>query len=113
MNIYVGNLPRTVSEDALRQAFQQFGEVTKIKLIKDKFTNELKGFGFVEMPVQSEAAEAIAQMNGKNFEGQRLRVNEAREPEARPRTGGGNRFGGDRSGGSRGGNGGGFRSNRY
>jgi RNA recognition motif-containing protein len=105
MNIYVGNLARTVTEDALKAAFQEFGEVTTVKIIKDRFTGEVKGFGFVQMPVPAEAQKAISQMNGRELEGQRLRVNEAREPEARaPRPGGG--------GNGNGRSGGGWRPNR-
>ncbi len=103
-NIYVGRLARTVTEDALKAAFEQFGEVISVKLIKDRLTGEARGFGFVQMPT-AQAQQAIAKMNGTELEGQRIIVNEAREPEAGggrpPRTGG---FGGDR-GGSRGGNG--------
>lgn len=112
MNIYVGNLPRTVTEESLRQAFEQFGQVTSVKIIKDKFTGQAKGFGFLEMPTQAEAQQAIANMNGREMDGQKLRVNEAREPEARGPRLGGSRFGsgGDRN--NRNGNGGGFRS-RY
>jgi cold-inducible RNA-binding protein len=115
MKIYVGNLPRNINEDTLKQAFEQYGKVDSIKIIKDKFTGEAKGFGFLEMPVATEAEEAINKMNGSElpgYAGQKLRVNEAREPEAggynkpRPtgRYGGGN--GGGRGGNDRYGNGG-------
>lgn len=87
MNIYVGNLSRTVSEDALRKLFQPFGEVASIKVMKDKFTGEPRGFAFVEMPLSNEAQLAMAELNGKELDGQRLRVNEARPPEARPARG--------------------------
>ncbi len=83
MNIYVGNLSRTVTEDSLRKLFEQFGEVTSAKMIKDKFTGQYKGFGFIEMPSSNEAQQAINELNGKDFEGQRLRVNEARPQENR------------------------------
>ena len=115
MNIYVGNLPRATSEDALKKAFEQFGQVEKVKVIIDRETGESRGFAFVEMPVESEAQEAIAKMNGADMEGRKLNVNEAREPE---RNGGGGgrppRFD-DRgprrnSGGGGNGGGGGFRS---
>jgi RNA recognition motif-containing protein len=86
MNIYVGNISRTGSEDKLRSLFSQFGEVSSVKLIKDKFTGNPKGFGFVEMHNANEANAAISSLNGQEFEGQRLRVN-----EARPREEGGSR----------------------
>lgn len=117
MNIYVGNLARSVTEETLRQLFSTFGEVTTVKIIKDKFTGDVRGFGFVEMPNKEEADKAIEDLNGKHeIDGQRLRVNEARPPEARgPRMGGnsyggGNRFRNDRGGGNdRGGDRGGNR----
>ncbi|MBN2144090.1 MAG: RNA-binding protein [Candidatus Aureabacteria bacterium] len=81
MNIYVGNLSRDVSEDELRGAFEGFGKVSSATIIKDKFTGESRGFGFVEMDNKEEADAAIASMNGKNLKGRTLTVN-----EARPRT---------------------------
>jgi RNA recognition motif-containing protein len=114
MNIYVGNLSRFVTEDALRNLFEGFGQVTTVRLIKDKFSGEPRGFGFVEMPEQEEAQKAIDALNGSDFEGQNLKVNEARPPQARP-AGGRGGFGGNRGGGfggSRGGNGGGFGGSR-
>ena len=84
MNIYVGNLSRLVTEDSLRSLFSQFGNVSSVKLIKDKFTGDLKGFGFVEMNNTNEASAAIAELNGQELEGQRLRVNEARPREEGP-----------------------------
>jgi RNA recognition motif-containing protein len=110
MNIYVGNLSRDVVESDLKEAFQAFGEVQTASIIKDKFTSESRGFGFVEMPNKDEAEKAIAGMNGKDLKGRNLTVNEARPRTDRPRTGGG--FGGGR-GGSRGGFGGGGGSRRY
>ena len=86
MNIYVGNLSRTATEESLRSLFSQFGDVSSVKLIKDKFTGSPKGFGFIEMNNSNEATAAIAELNGQEFEGQRLRVN-----EARPREEGGSR----------------------
>ena len=109
MNIYVGNLSRDVVESDLKEAFQAFGEVQTTSIIKDKFTSESRGFGFVEMPNKEEGEKAIAGMNGKDLKGRNLTVNEARPRTDRPRTGGG--FGGGR-GGSRGGFGGGG-SRRY
>lgn len=81
MNIYVGNIPREATEDDLRKAFEAFGRVDTINIIKDKFTGEIRGFGFIEMPARSEAEAAISNMNGKEFKGRTLTVN-----EARPRT---------------------------
>lgn len=109
MNIYVGNVARSVTEEMLRQLFAGKGEVSSVKIIKDKFTGDPRGFAFVDMPITAEAQQAIAELNGYELERQALRVNEARAPEARgPRTGG-DRFGGDR-GGNR--NGGGWGSPR-
>jgi RNA recognition motif-containing protein len=81
MNIYVGNIPRETTESAIREEFQQYGEVTSVNLIKDKFTNMLKGFGFVEMPNKEEAEKAIANLDGTMFAGRPLTVN-----PAKPRT---------------------------
>jgi RNA recognition motif-containing protein len=78
MNIYAGNLPRGVTEEELREAFQAFGQVTSVTIIKDKFSGESRGFGFVEMPSKAEAQSAIAGLNGKDFKGRALTVNEAR-----------------------------------
>jgi cold-inducible RNA-binding protein len=105
MNIYVGNLSRDTNEDDLRQAFEPFGNVDSVTILKDKFTNESRGFGFIEMPVQSEAESAIEGMNGKELGGRTLTVNEAR-PRTETRPGGGGGGGGRgprRSGGGGGG----------
>lgn len=108
MNIYVGNLSYAITEDDLRQAFEAYGQVTSASIIKDKFSGQSKGFGFVEMPSQDEAKAAIAGLNGKDMKGRSLSVN-----EARPRSeGGGGGGGGGRRGGFGGGGGGGGRS-RY
>jgi cold-inducible RNA-binding protein len=106
MNIYVGNITPSVTEEALRSLFSAFGAVSSIRIIKDKFTGAARGFAFVEMENSDEAGRAIEQLNGAELEGQRIRVNEARPPEARP-MGGRPRSGGG-FGGPRGGNGGGF-----
>jgi len=105
MNIYVGNLSYTTTEDDLRQAFGNFGEVTSAALIKDKFTGKSRGFGFVEMPSQEEAMAAIQGMNGAELGGRVLTVNEAR-PRSEERRGGGGRGGERRGGGERHGGGG-------
>jgi RNA recognition motif-containing protein len=112
VNIYVGNLSRDVVESDLKEAFQAFGEIQTCNIIKDKFTGESRGFGFVEMPNKEEADKAIAGMNGKDLKGRNLTVNEARARTDRPRTGGGFGGGGGR-GGSRGGFGGGGGSRRF
>jgi len=108
MNIYAGNLPHETTEDELRQAFAEFGQVTEVRLIMDKFSGESKGFGFVEMPSKAEAEKAIEAMNGKDFMGRTLNVNEAR-PKV-DRGGGGGRRGGFGGGGGDRGRGGGGRS---
>ena len=101
MNIYVGNLSFEVTEEDLQQAFSAFGQVASASLIKDKFTGQSRGFGFVEMPNSTEAQAAIAGLNGKDLKGRALNVN-----EARPRTEGGGHGGGGGGGGRRGGGGG-------
>jgi RNA recognition motif-containing protein len=83
MNIYVGNLSYGMSEDELRQAFAAHGEVSSAKILMDRETGRSRGFGFVEMPNQSEAQAAIAQLNGKDVGGRPLRINEARPRERR------------------------------
>lgn len=95
MNIYVGNLSREITEEDLRQAFEAFGQVATTTIIKDKFSGESRGFGFVEMPAKAEAESAIAGLNGKDLKGRNLNVN-----EAKPRPEGG-REGGRRDGGRR------------
>lgn len=108
MNIYVGNLSREVTEGDMRQAFEAFGQVTSVNIIKDKFSNESRGFGFVEMPSRDEGQAAIAGLNGQDLKGQTLNISEAR-PRSEGR--GGGRGGGDRRRGGprRGGGGGGGR----
>lgn len=96
MNIYVGNLAREATEEDVREAFKAFGQVTSVSIIKDKFSGEPRGFGFVEMPSQAEARSAIAGLNGKELQGRSLTVN-----EARPRTEGQGSRDRDRRGGGR------------
>jgi RNA recognition motif-containing protein len=103
MNIYVGNLSREVTEDDLRQAFEAHGQISSVAIIKDKFTGEPRGFGFVEMPAKAEGQAAINSLNGKDLKGKAINVNEAR-PKSEGRRGGG---GGRRGGGGYGGGGGG------
>jgi RNA recognition motif-containing protein len=100
MNIYVGNLTFDVSEDDLREAFEQFGEITEVRLIMDKRSGKSKGFCFIEMPSKDEAEKAIEEMNGKEFKGRDLNVSEAKPKVDRGGRGGGGRRGG--SGNSRG-----------
>ena len=78
MNIYVGNLSYTLSEEVLRDAFAEHGEVTSAKILQDRDTGRSRGFGFVEMPNQSEGEAAISQLNGQDLDGRALRANEAR-----------------------------------
>ena len=91
MNIYVGNLSRDLNEGELREAFAAFGDVASASIIKDKFSGESRGFGFVEMPNKEEADKAIAALNGKDLKGRNLKVNEA---QPRPQGGGGGGRGG-------------------
>jgi len=95
MNIYVGNLAPEVTEDDLQQAFEAFGQVASVNVIKDKFSGRSRGFGFIEMPTKAEGQAAIDGLNGKDLKDQPLKVN-----EARPRPEGG-RGGGRQGGGYR------------
>ena len=94
MNIYVGDLPKTTTEEAVRKVFSECGEVTDVKLIKDNYSGELRGFGFVVMPSKSDGQKAIQEINGSEFEGCTLVVNEARPRE--DRSGGRQKSGGNR-----------------
>lgn len=120
MNIFVGNLPYGVTDNELRQAFEAHGAVSSASVILDKFTGKSRGFGFIEMPNQAEAQEAIAALNGKDIQGRAMRVNEAQPREDRPPRrersgGGGGDWGGERRGGGGGGGGygGGGRRDRF
>ena len=110
MRIYAGNLLREVTEDELRVAFEEFGQVESATILKDKYSDASKGFGFVEMPSKEEGQSAIDNLNGKELKGRALNVNEA---HTRTDRGGGGRYSGDRGkrgfggGGGRGGYGGG------
>ena len=77
MNIYVGNLSYNITEDGLKAMFDEFGEVESAKVISDRFSGRSKGFGFVEMPNNSEADQAIKALNGKFIEGKNIKVNPA------------------------------------
>ena len=102
--LYIGNLPYTVRDSDLEQAFSQFGSVTSAKVMMERETGRSKGFGFVEMGTDAEALAAIEGLNGHSLDGRALTVNEARPMEPRPAGGG---FGGGRSGGGGGYGGGG------
>ena len=78
MNLFIANIDRSVKEDALRSLFTEFGEVTSVKIINDKFTGESKGFGFVEMLNDSEAQNALTKLMNANFFGRNLVVSKAR-----------------------------------
>ncbi len=84
MNMYIGNLAYDVTEDDLRNAFSEFGEVSSVKIIIDKFSGRSKGFGFVEMPSNSEADQAIKALNGKMLSGRSIKVNQAEAKRKRP-----------------------------
>ncbi|HUH37473.1 MAG TPA: RNA-binding protein [Spongiibacteraceae bacterium] len=85
MNIYVGNLPYNLTEEELQQAFAQFGEVTRASIIMDKFSGQSKGFGFVEMPSDAAAQEAIRALHQSTLNGRAIKVNEAKPREDKPR----------------------------
>lgn len=95
MNIYVGSLSYNVTEEDLKQAFEDFGEVESVKIIKDMYSGRSKGFGFVEMPGNSEAQSAIDGLHGKELKGRTINVNKAR-PRSEGRRGGRGRGGGRR-----------------
>ncbi|HTJ51953.1 MAG TPA: RNA-binding protein [Cyclobacteriaceae bacterium] len=103
MNIYVANIPFKATEQELRGLFEEFGEVSSAKIILDKFTQRSRGFGFIEMSDETAGRQAINDLNGSDFMGKNLVVNEARPKTDAPRSGGGY---------NRGGSGGGFNSRR-
>src|SRR5271157_5404571 len=88
MNIYVGNLSYEATDGTIREAFESFGEVSSARVIKDKYSGQSRGFGFVEMPAQSQAQTAIRSLNGKELLGKAISVNEARPRADQGRTGG-------------------------
>ena len=88
MIIYVGNLSYDATDEAIKQAFESFGQVISARIIKDKYTGESRGFGFVEMPEQAQAQAAIKGLNGKELLGKQMSVNEARPRTDRGRSGG-------------------------
>lgn len=83
MNIYAGNLAYDVTDADLRNAFSAYGEVSSASVISDKFSNQSKGFGFVEMPNNSEAQAALKALNETALKGRNMRINEAKPREAR------------------------------
>jgi RNA recognition motif-containing protein len=106
-NIFVGNLSFTSTEDSVRSIFEGYGTVDRVSIITDRETGKSRGFAFVEMPNDDEANRAITALNGADFGGRKLNVNEARPREERGGGGGFNRGGG--AGGAGGAGGGGFR----
>ncbi|MEO7991238.1 MAG: RNA-binding protein [Chryseolinea sp.] len=110
MNIYVANIPFKASDSELKGLFEEYGEVSSAKIVMDKVTQRSRGFGFIEMPDDASARQAITSLNGFDFLGKTLVVNEARPRTDAPRSGGGGGGGYNRGGG-----GGGFnrRNNDY
>ena len=100
MNIFIGNLSYNVIEADLREAFEVYGQVASVTVIKGKQSGRSKGFGFVEMPVKAQAQSAIAALNGKSLNNRMITVNEAR-PHSDNRRGENRPGGGDRRGGGR------------
>lgn len=88
MNIYVGNLSYEATDETIREAFESFGQVTAARIIKDKYSGQSRGFGFVEMADQAQAQAAIKSLNGKELMGKQMSVNEARPSSDQKRTGG-------------------------
>jgi cold-inducible RNA-binding protein len=99
MNIYVGNLASDVTNEDLSNLFSQYGQVKEAKVIRDMFSQESRGFGFVEMPGEAEAQNAIKELNTKELKGKNLVVNEARPRRERNNRGGGGRRPGGGGGG--------------
>ena len=92
MNIYIGNMSFETTEDQLRQAFEGFGEVSTVSIITDRNTGEPRGFAFVEMSANDEAAEAVSGLNGQEMDGRTLKVSEAKPRVDRSNRGGGNGY---------------------
>jgi RNA recognition motif-containing protein len=103
MNIYVGNLSFNTTDESLRAAFEAYGAVDKASVVRDKYSGDSRGFGFVEMPGKAEAEAAISGLDGRDLDGRTIRVNEAKPRENNNRGGGGG--GGGRRGGGGGGGG--------
>jgi RNA recognition motif-containing protein len=96
MNIYVSNLSFAVQDEDLRSYFAEYGEIASAKVITDKITNRSRGFGFVEMPDETAAKKAIAELDGAVVDGRAIKVNEARPREEKPRTNNRRSFAGSR-----------------
>ena len=111
MNIFVGSLPFSVKETELKEFFEEYGEVTSVKIITDKFSGRSKGFGFIEMSDDESAQKAINELNGAEIGGRKIVVNKAEEKKEGSRPPRGDYRGGN-GGGQRGGNGGGGGYNR-
>jgi RNA recognition motif-containing protein len=111
VKIYVGNLPRELTEDELRHEFEAFGKVDTVAIVKDRYSGQPRGFGFVEMPTKSEAVAALAGLKGKVVQERTLDISEAR-PRPEGGRGGGNFRGGRPGGGGGGGGRGGFGGGR-
>ncbi|NWF89728.1 MAG: RNA-binding protein [Ignavibacteriaceae bacterium] len=109
MNIFVGNLAKEVTEQDLQTLFGECGSVRSVKIIKDLFSGESKGFGFVEMPGAADAQKAIKELNTRDLKGKKITVNEARPREDDRRRGGHKGHGGGHRGGNTGNRGGGRR----
>ena len=109
MNIFVGSLPFKIVESELQEIFEEYGEVTSVKIITDRATGRSKGFGFVEMSNEEEAKKAIEELNNAEVEGRTIVVNKAEEKKEGSRPSGGGFRGGDRGGFNRGVDRGGFR----
>ncbi|MHC4173143.1 MAG: RNA recognition motif domain-containing protein [Planctomycetota bacterium] len=103
MKIYVGNLSHETTEDDLRQAFEAFGQVISVKILRDRVTGESNGFGFVGMPISDEGQTAISELNGKDLKGHTIKVEEGRMKTTYRASGGrrGGSFGRDRAGETR------------
>ena len=113
VKLYVGNLPYSTTEEDLRSLFAEYGTVVSAAVVSDRETGRSKGFGFVELETPEQAKASIDALNGKDFGGRNLVVNEARPREERPGGGGGGGgFGGGRGGRGGGGGGGGYRDRR-
>jgi RNA recognition motif-containing protein len=109
MNIYVGNLAKDVTDEELQNAFAEYGHIKSVKIIRDMFSGESKGFGFIEMPGVAEAQKAIDSMNTKDLKGKKIVVNEAKPKTDNNRRSGGGGGGGYSGGNNRGSGGGGGR----
>lgn len=85
MNIYVGQLPYSVTEEELKEMFSEFGEIASVNIIKDRFSGSSKGFGFVDMPNNSEADKAIKALNKSMLSGREIKVNQAEQRKQKSR----------------------------